>query len=483
MNNFFFRNIQIGIVSSIVVTYIFLFFTTFSLYQESKIIYTLFSLSFLVMFLYSFRGMFSYAYLFITFFLVLGFFVKLSFHLLYNYPYIEPVGSFYTNNTRMDDVLILAIIGSISIVVSKIIINLLIKYDYLKFKTNIKKGKVFSLILRKNLKSIWLSVIILTIILALLNIIFNIQQIGIVPKTILIWPLNAVIFWFLITGVNFLLAFLMQSEKYLQDSQRITIYSLYLIIASFCSISILSRGQFVYTAIAFLIIFMIQYSYFNKIKIKGFIVLVVVILALVLLNTQFVTLLRNELYGIGTHNPLSNNSLIEVANFRTGLKVIQQLFVDRWLGLEGLMAVVSYEYKDFNLFLNEFLRNPKIGDSGIFNTICNAHYKDIDLTTYNFTALAGFFGFLYFSGSKIIFIILIMFFILLVLFLELLVKNKLNSEYIRSFFGMFLANAIVAMSGLFSLAIKFWFLLAVLLFMMYFINSRYFDRLYLRLKR
>lgn len=60
-------------------------------YSGSKLIYTLFSVIFLVMLASGFYRRVSYSYLFLVIFLWLGFWFKLTVHTILGYHYVEPI--------------------------------------------------------------------------------------------------------------------------------------------------------------------------------------------------------------------------------------------------------------------------------------------------------------------------------------------------------------------------------------------------------
>ena len=47
-------------------------------------------------------------------------------HLILDYPYVEPIGSFYSSDSSMDDVLIVSMVGAIAILIVYFLFNLVI---------------------------------------------------------------------------------------------------------------------------------------------------------------------------------------------------------------------------------------------------------------------------------------------------------------------------------------------------------------------
>lgn len=104
---------------------------------------------------------------------------------------------------------------------------------------------------------------------------------------------------------------------------------------------------------------------------------------------------------------------------------IARLVVDRWIGAEGLMAVVSYPEKNLNLIYSTLLRVPKVGEKDIFEKMNKSFYPIS--TKYVFTSLPGPVAFFYYSGSKTVVFIGIFSFVFFMFgvqyFIDLIIKN------------------------------------------------------------
>jgi len=95
-----------------------------TIYSESKVLYTIFTLVYFSLLFSALYKPISYSYVFLSIFLFLGMWLKLTLHLIFDYRYVEPIGAFYTANARMDSVLLIAIIGAIGVISSSIIYRL-----------------------------------------------------------------------------------------------------------------------------------------------------------------------------------------------------------------------------------------------------------------------------------------------------------------------------------------------------------------------
>ena len=167
-------------------------------FSGSKPTYILFSVVFLVMLASGFYRQVSYSYLFLVIFLWLGFWFKLTVHTLVGYRYIEPIGSFNGTAAAWDEVLWVAIVAGIGVIVGRILYGFAGSRSTMVMQNDRFKVPVWYLAIRKWL---WITMMVVTGGVVIFNAVYGIHQIGLVPRTILMWPLNAVIAWMLNIGV------------------------------------------------------------------------------------------------------------------------------------------------------------------------------------------------------------------------------------------------------------------------------------------
>lgn len=77
------------------------------------------------------------------------------------------------------------------------------------------------------------------------------------------------------------------------------------------------------------------------------------------------------------------------------------LFVDRWVGAEGLMVAVSSE-QSLDLFLNMLMENPANGTQSLYQNLAGSQYLGMNLLDMTFLTLPGTFAILAFSGSAVL---------------------------------------------------------------------------------
>jgi len=269
----------------------FLFAASAKNYEGSLLIFSIFSLSFLMLLIAGFYKNKSYSFMFLSLLLWFGFWLKLIVHLILNYAYVEPVGVFDGSKEAWDQVLWVATIAGLGVLAGRwlyvIISSRMIKIDSIELAY-----PVWYPALRWK---IWVFLIVTIITVAILNTTLGIQQIGLATRTTLPWPLNAVIAWLVSIGSAMGLATLVWWDITLK--KPVMQGALAILAEAFIStMSLFSRGIFVFHSVPQLFAL-----YKNRIIIRGFskfVVLTVggVLLLLFVVSIASVTTLRAYYY-------------------------------------------------------------------------------------------------------------------------------------------------------------------------------------------
>jgi hypothetical protein len=358
-------------------------------YAESKLIYTAFSIVFLVMLISGFHRQISYSYLFLVIMLWLGFWFKLTLHLLLDYPYVEPVGMFYLVQSKWDDILIIASIGSVGVLMARLLCGFLGLSNSMVFK-----GSNFTVPLwyPKVRKWIWGMVMLGCICLAIVNAVLVIFQVGLVPQTILPWPLNAVISWLLGFGVVMVIGTLLWWDIVMGRKISLVVYIVLLEGVVF-GVSILSRKLYVFHVIPVFLGMFYNRHLIPRWSRKNTLAVCVVFLGFLMITNPLINLLRNHYYSgapIELTSVWPSNYLSKFARFAA----------DRWIGLEGLMAVSANPNKGDELFMHALTERREIGEILSYQEISKSHYRFVDQTKFQFGSSMGPTAFFYLSGKK-----------------------------------------------------------------------------------
>ena len=191
-------------------------------YPGSKLTYLLFCFSFWAMLLSAFYKRVSNGYLFLVVMLWLGFWGKLTSHLLLDYPYVEPVGQFDSSAAAWDDVLWVSVIGTLGVLLGRLGLLFFSKTQFDDVGLEQSSAPIWYPPVRR---WIWAICLIFIVIVAVVNTFLGIQQVGLAPRTILLWPLNALIAWQVTIGSALLLTILIWWEVLLRKNVVIAIYA------------------------------------------------------------------------------------------------------------------------------------------------------------------------------------------------------------------------------------------------------------------
>ena len=503
-----------------------LFSVSLMKYQGSAFAFTLFSFSFLILLFLGFYKNKSYAFMYLAVFLWLGFWTKLVAHLLLDYEYIEPIGVFSGSTGEWDQVLWVSTIACLGVIIGRFL------YAILNFKVadDNQNNNVYPEWYPTIRIKVWALFIVIVILATVSNTVLGINQIGLSPRTILPWPLNALISWIVSIGGVMGLTTLIWWDISLKKGVYPALFAI-TIEAFISSISLFSRGVFIFHSIPqFIALYknkLLDNFSKKRLAIVGCFILIFFVLSLAIvsvLRANFysqdgittttksqISLNRLEVLkgGIarvkklirqgGDHKAHLAELLIEqeglqmkvsnsTSDFR--LKLIKEnedtreipdsindknviidhqvqfdrinesvalkefyyqltqgvflkvlaLSVDRWVGLEGVMAVVSYPNKGRALIIDTFIEKRTPGEVTRYQEIANSKYQWVDSNVWQFASLPGAVAFLYFSGSFWIILFGMILFAFLVQFLEFLIYKGTRNPILCSLLGVSLAN-------------------------------------------
>lgn len=435
-------------------------------YQGSSYVYTIFSLSYLALIFSAFYIKVTYGYMFLSVILWLGFWLKTTIHIIMKYSFIEPTGSFKFSDPEWDSVLLVATTGALGVISARVIYHLVAG----KESTLITKSiSLYSSYYDRYKLWIWLAFASAIIISASVNSIYSFQQIGLVPKTI-IWPINTLLFWMLSTGFSMILATLLRWEIASSSTKNNVAYFI-LIEAAAASVSLLSRGMYVFHTIPILLSIKLNFQHIKNWNHKKTFIFLCSFFLVFVLFYPLVNSIRDHHYSsIPFALPWNfyDGSIIE-----KGFIKLAMFSVDRWVGIEGLMATSSYPNKNMPLLLSTILEKAEIGKASIFQEIALSHYRHMDLTKYSFASLPGPISFFYSSGSKSLVFIGMCFICCLVLASEFFVYKLLSNPILSALWGSIVATS-TAQMGINIRGLMLYFSLCLAGILTLYIIQRYF---------
>ncbi|WP_332778397.1 hypothetical protein [Polaromonas sp.] len=518
-------------------------------YSGSKALYVLFSIVTGIMLVTGFQKMTGYGYLFLTIFLWLGFWLKLTIHTILSYPFVEPVGSFVGSAQAWDEVLFTATVASLGVILGKLL------YNQIKSRFGAMHGEIKPVVppwYANSRKWLWAGLMVTGATVLLVNLKYGIHQIGLAPRTILMWPLNAGIAWLLNIGLATGITVLLWWDIALKKNLTVPIYAI-IAEALVSSVSILSRAAYVFHAIP-----QLWAAHRFKHTFKGWShaktgLLVAIFALLLVVSISAVTTFRNYLYQSGAYLStayqvayarsealmsaiaaeqlkIKNSSPAERVALEKRVRellaeklkldaiaakekaksdeamksgsaqskvllnefgyqitggsstLMLQLSVDRWIGLEGLMAVQSYPEKNRDLLWQALNEKPEAGKPDIYQTVSDSIYLKSDGTKFRFATLPGAAAFLYYSGSLLIVLLGMVFFSLAVLVIEFVINALTANPILCSLYGAVIASNVAQFGGSPQLSLPYFLMLACGILLVWIVQTRLFTQVLHKLK-
>lgn len=428
------------IVFFLALIHIVLFSWAFFLYTGSKFMYLTFTISFFILLISGLRQILSYSYLFLTIFFWLGYWLKFTIHTIFIYDYNEPIGKFIESPTSLDQVLFIAIVGCWGVLVARYLLSFFnVKSSIYSSYPGVAKVPVFY---ENKRKLILPSLIISFFVVVSLNFIWGVFQVGLVPSTILIWPLNSLFSWLLGIGFGLIISTVLWFELQREVTSSKFIYFV-LYYPFFISISILSRATYIFNIIPLAVAFFINRNQFQHV-IRRMSTNTILIFALLsvpisfIISIKVVSVIRDHYYS-DPHLPSSNTNLSNKNSFPL-VAIFQKLIVDRWIGVEGIMAVSSYPSKNISLLKKGFLEKSEIGKIGMYQFIAKSHYIHTDVSRWIFATIPGPIAFFYYSGSLYITFLGLFLLTLIMIYSEFVISYLTGNMFLCSIFAIYIAN-------------------------------------------
>tara|TARA_E500000178_G_scaffold90557_1_gene89461 strand:+ start:206 stop:1687 length:1482 start_codon:yes stop_codon:yes gene_type:complete len=398
-------------------------------YEYSKLAYFVFSVLSYVFILLIFSKKMFFFEKFLLIFLWLGFWFKYSLSEIFYSRMLESGPSISSNNENIN-----IFVNELLFISSFVLMIILFAIYFRKFLTK-DTFKYYSFKLKDKNKFFWYLFVVFLIIIIYLcyfNFHYEIYQRGFYTVNKINIFITTFVKWSLIYGALIVLSFLLNLEQK-KNLNNLLIFCISILILFFINISIFSRSMILYGVLVLYIYFFYNKNNFT-ISIKN-IFLVGFVLILSFQSIFIVNDLRNfkinnlgskidkkgiEKKKILTQKEKSQDPKILIAGF-------EDLIINRWIGIAQLFAVIKKkenlnielfltalnERKNLNkktFFESQFLGNEKIDTNDPLLKINDTFIKG--------NTLPGMIAFLYYSGSKIILCIGLIFIYLLCYFVE-----------------------------------------------------------------
>lgn len=329
---------------------------------------------------------------FIGAFFWLGFWLKLTFRVAFSDGiFYEPVGNFNGTGAAFDHALLVVVCGFAGL----LLMTLIRRKWFFSYPDQVKQihhQGLFSLY--KNHRTIILSVfVLLFVFIAVSNAVLVIYQRGSITQTFLPFGLNGVYKWLLLFGLASFSALVLRFEFEIKKETSLFVMFLGLLESFTTNVSLLSRGMILNAGALMYGVLISLRQYQIKSKISFFIATFLMFCTLFVSSVLFVNYLRSTIY-LDNSDTTTSESLSQTRAMTT------PLFIDRWVGMEGVMAVSSYPSLSWNLFKTALKEQYNENDTSFYdNNLIDSAYENTDKSKHHFISLPGIIAFFYYPGS------------------------------------------------------------------------------------
>ena len=422
----------------ILITIIFLFYLGLQNFSGNKLNYFFFSIISNFLILFAFRKNAFFFETFLSLFLWLGFWFKFTVTIsLTDGVFREGVGLFNYSPYSFNKTLIVSQIGMVSFILAGYLREFFL-FNYPK-KIDLKFFQFNIFCLQR--KKIWISFLIFFLSVGIINFYFGIYQKGMIPTIEINFFLSGLLKWLLLFGLSSISATLIFCE--INNTKKFLLFSCLLIYFEtfISSFSMLSRGM-IFNSIA---IFYGIYKFSNKINVPNTFAFyaksLLFIFILFYISVSSVNYIRANFFYVGKSVDfikekkkdliLNKKEKLRFTTLSENNSEILYLLINRWVGIDGVMAVISKENTlSVNLF-KEALKERPVLDKPTFYELnfglesmnsSNQKYANVKGNT-----LPGIIGFFFYFGSFYILFYIIFFISILSSVIEY-ISYRLSSQ-------------------------------------------------------
>ncbi len=328
---------------------------------------------------------------FIGIFLWLGFWFKLTFRVAFmDGQFSQAVGHFDGSGHAFDHALLVTICA-ISAFLAVSFLREKFVFNYPKKLNRVPHQGLFQFYLNYR-KPVLFGFVLLFIFVALTNSYFGIYQRGSIPRTILPFGIGGIYKWLLLFGLASFSALILHYEFFLKKRTSYMVAILALLESFSSSLSLLSRGMVLSAgALAYGVI---RSWKINSLK-SSFRFWVVTFSIFIILFSCSV-LLVNHMRSITSLGSLKIESLGKVDSSNK----IVRLVLDRWVGIEGVLAISSYPDLGWDLWREAWGEEYSNNKTSFYDMrLITSPYRNTDMMKHHYVSLPGIIAFCFYPGS------------------------------------------------------------------------------------
>jgi hypothetical protein len=362
-------------------------------YPGRGYIYVLFSLLLNLLLFFGLRKESIFFDTFIGVLFWLGYWLKFSVRTAFlEGNFAESVGYFDYSGNAYDHALLVTSCGVSALLVARFIRE---KYLFTYSSAEFKKSELEGLLnFYKEYKTlIWVGFFILFLSIALTNVYFGIYQRGSVPRTILPYKLGSIYTWLLLFGSASISSLLLHFELKLHGKIPYIVILLVLLETLFSNVSMLSRGMVLNASALLVGVYVSSKIHKTRFRFRTTFITITTFLFLFACSVLLVNHIRTQKYWPSVATDTTQQAII----MRESTKL---LFLDRWVGIEGMMAVSSYPKLGWDLWKEAWREKYFTHGTTLYDIkIARSPSAQLDLSNHHWITLPGILAFFYYPGS------------------------------------------------------------------------------------
>lgn len=447
------------------ITTLFIFFATINYYIGNNYLFILFTFSISLLFLSSFsKNEIKFLQFFLSIFLWLGFYFKLYVCLVILNKFPEGVGSFNFTSNSYNEVMLVSSLAFLGFYLG-FYLSPQKKISQINFKYLEKTYYKFDKIILSFFVLILVSVTVF-------NFKFSFFQKGFESNYFLNGIVRNLIAYLFLIGFGIATSLIINFEIKRKNFKYIYIA----LFQTFCiSMSTLSRAMII-DLFAYLIGFVSKFkSYrFKKKYLVSIFCFLLIAIILFLASIKFTGAVRN-LKNIHLNNDknkiqkeistkyykyLNNEKSKNIYNFYEHIKEkiiniikgdythLNVLITNRFVGIEGVMAVQGYEKKNFTLFIRSLKEKYKEKSLSFYDKIflekTSSYYESLNkIINQHAITLPGFVAFSYYAGYKFFVLVLCFITAMFLNYIIITIQNIFNNPILTAFISNILAYRLI----------------------------------------
>lgn len=335
---------------------------------------------------------------FIGVFFWLGFWLKLTLRVAFSDGlFNEAIGNFDGSGVAFDRALLVATCGLCGL----LLVSLIRRQFFFNYPKEIKSvGHINLFEVYKSYRKTVLSLFVfLFIFIAISNAMLGIYQKGSITQTTLPFGFNGVYKWLLLFGLTSFSALILRFEFEINKKTTYLVMFLSLFESFITNVSLLSRGMILNTgALLYGLLISLKLNSIKS-KLRFFITTFIIFSTLFISSVLLVNYLRTTVYIDQLSALDSTEDLLNKSRLQATHNMTTPLFIDRWVGMEGVMAVSSYTSLGWSLWSSALKETYNENEFSFYDQLIQSNYVEVDKYKHHFISLPGVIAFFFYPGS------------------------------------------------------------------------------------